>query len=46
MYCNIEATLKHEPRKRKLPLRFFAGLALWLLLLPKVQDNPFIYFRF
>jgi alginate O-acetyltransferase complex protein AlgI len=23
-----------------------AGLALWLLLLPKVQDNPFIYFRF
>jgi hypothetical protein len=25
---------------------FFAGLALWLLLLPKVQDNPFIYFRF
>ena len=24
----------------------FAGLALWLLLLPKVQDNPFIYFRF
>jgi len=25
---------------------FFAGLAFWLLLLPKVQDNPFIYFRF
>ncbi|HXQ82929.1 MAG TPA: MBOAT family O-acyltransferase [Xanthobacteraceae bacterium] len=25
---------------------FFAGLALWLLMLPKVQDNPFIYFRF
>jgi alginate O-acetyltransferase complex protein AlgI len=24
----------------------FAGAALWLLLLPKVQDNPFIYFRF
>jgi alginate O-acetyltransferase complex protein AlgI len=23
-----------------------AGLALWLLLLPKLQDNPFIYFRF
>jgi alginate O-acetyltransferase complex protein AlgI len=23
-----------------------AGLAFWLLLLPKVQDNPFIYFRF
>jgi len=23
-----------------------AGLALWLLLLPKVQENPFIYFRF
>jgi len=23
-----------------------AGLALWLLLLPKVQQNPFIYFRF
>jgi alginate O-acetyltransferase complex protein AlgI len=22
------------------------GLALWLLLLPKVQDNPFIYYRF
>jgi hypothetical protein len=25
---------------------FFVGLAFWLLLLPKVQDNPFIYFRF
>jgi alginate O-acetyltransferase complex protein AlgI len=25
---------------------FFAGLAIWLLMLPKVQDNPFIYFRF
>jgi D-alanyl-lipoteichoic acid acyltransferase DltB (MBOAT superfamily) len=25
---------------------FFAGAAIWLLLLPKVQDNPFIYFRF
>jgi alginate O-acetyltransferase complex protein AlgI len=25
---------------------FFAGAALWLLLLPRVQDNPFIYFRF
>jgi D-alanyl-lipoteichoic acid acyltransferase DltB (MBOAT superfamily) len=25
---------------------FFAGSAIWLLLLPKVQDNPFIYFRF
>jgi hypothetical protein len=24
----------------------FAGAAVWLLLLPKVQDNPFIYFRF
>jgi hypothetical protein len=24
----------------------FAGTAIWLLLLPKVQDNPFIYFRF
>ena len=24
----------------------FAGAALWLLLLPKAQDNPFIYFRF
>ena len=24
----------------------FAGAAIWLLLLPKVQDNPFIYFRF
>ena len=24
----------------------FAAAALWLLLLPKVQDNPFIYFRF
>jgi alginate O-acetyltransferase complex protein AlgI len=23
-----------------------AGLALWLLLLPKVQENPFLYFRF
>jgi len=23
-----------------------AGLAFWLLLLPKVQENPFIYFRF
>jgi len=23
-----------------------AGLAIWLLLLPKVQENPFIYFRF
>jgi hypothetical protein len=25
---------------------FFVGAAVWLLLLPKVQDNPFIYFRF
>jgi len=24
----------------------FAGAAIWLLLLPKMQDNPFIYFRF
>jgi hypothetical protein len=24
----------------------FAGAAIWLLLLPRVQDNPFIYFRF
>ena len=24
----------------------FAAAALWLLLLPKGQDNPFIYFRF
>jgi len=24
----------------------FAGTAIWLLLVPKVQDNPFIYFRF
>jgi len=23
-----------------------AGLALWLLILPKAQENPFIYFRF
>jgi len=23
-----------------------ASLAFWLLLLPKVQENPFIYFRF
>jgi hypothetical protein len=23
-----------------------AGLAFWLLLLPKVQENPFLYFRF
>jgi alginate O-acetyltransferase complex protein AlgI len=25
---------------------FFAGIALWLLLVPKMQHNPFIYFRF
>jgi len=24
----------------------FAGMAIWLLLLPKAQNNPFIYFRF
>ena len=24
----------------------FAAAAIWLLLLPKVQGNPFIYFRF
>jgi alginate O-acetyltransferase complex protein AlgI len=24
----------------------FAGIAIWLLLLPKTQNNPFIYFRF
>jgi alginate O-acetyltransferase complex protein AlgI len=24
----------------------FAGLAFWLLLLPKAQENPFIYYRF
>lgn len=24
----------------------FAGAALWLLLIPKLQNNPFIYFRF
>jgi alginate O-acetyltransferase complex protein AlgI len=24
----------------------FAGIAVWLLILPKAQDNPFIYFRF
>jgi hypothetical protein len=24
----------------------FAATAVWLLLLPKVQGNPFIYFRF
>jgi hypothetical protein len=23
-----------------------AGLAFWLLILPKAQENPFIYFRF
>jgi alginate O-acetyltransferase complex protein AlgI len=25
---------------------FFAAAAIWLLMLPKAQDNPFIYFRF
>ena len=25
---------------------FFAGSAIWLLLLPKTESNPFIYFRF
>jgi alginate O-acetyltransferase complex protein AlgI len=24
----------------------FAGTAIWLMMLPKVQGNPFIYFRF
>jgi D-alanyl-lipoteichoic acid acyltransferase DltB (MBOAT superfamily) len=24
----------------------FAGMSIWLLIAPKVQDNPFIYFRF
>ena len=28
------------------PRTVIVGLALWLLLLPKVQDNPFIYYRF
>jgi alginate O-acetyltransferase complex protein AlgI len=25
---------------------FFAGVAVWLVLIPRTQQNPFIYFRF
>jgi hypothetical protein len=46
-YLHTQRTVLLMRRFDGLLLRaLFAGLALWLLLLPKVQDNPFIYFRF
>jgi alginate O-acetyltransferase complex protein AlgI len=46
-YLHTRRTILLMRRFDGLMLRaLFAGLALWLLLLPKVQDNPFIYFRF
>jgi hypothetical protein len=46
-YLHTRRTILLMRRFDGLLLRaFIAGLALWLLLLPKVQDNPFIYFRF
>jgi alginate O-acetyltransferase complex protein AlgI len=46
-YLHTRRTILLMRRFDGLLLRaLFAGLALWLLLLPKVQDNPFIYFRF
>jgi alginate O-acetyltransferase complex protein AlgI len=46
-YLHTQRTILLMRRFDGLLLRaLFAGLALWLLLLPKVQDNPFIYFRF
>jgi alginate O-acetyltransferase complex protein AlgI len=46
-YLHTQRTVLLMRRFDGLLLRaLIAGLALWLLLLPKVQDNPFIYFRF
>jgi alginate O-acetyltransferase complex protein AlgI len=46
-YLHTQRTVLLMRRLDGLVLRtFLASLALWLLLLPKVQDNPFIYFRF
>jgi alginate O-acetyltransferase complex protein AlgI len=46
-YLHTRRTILMMRRFDGLLLRaLFAGLALWLLLLPKVQANPFIYFRF
>lgn len=46
-YLHTRRTILLMRRFDGLLLRaLIAGLALWLLLLPKVQDNPFIYFRF
>jgi D-alanyl-lipoteichoic acid acyltransferase DltB (MBOAT superfamily) len=46
-YLHTQRTILLMRRFDGLLLRaLLAGLALWLLLLPKVQDNPFIYFRF
>jgi alginate O-acetyltransferase complex protein AlgI len=46
-YLHTQRTILLMRRFDGLLLRaLIAGLALWLLLLPKVQDNPFIYFRF
>jgi alginate O-acetyltransferase complex protein AlgI len=46
-YLHTQRTILLMRRFDGLLLRaLFAGLALWLLMLPKVQDSPFIYFRF
>jgi hypothetical protein len=46
-YLHTKRTILLMRRLDGLLLRaLIAGLALWLLLLPKLQDNPFIYFRF